>query len=99
MYATPFRPIRFTRRRTQVRVLCRPPLRYGPATKPESYITLPIFGATSAGGQQSREDVQELATFLPNFQDQSLYFEAMFQAVSEEPWVAGITIGIMNWFN
>jgi len=35
---------------------------------------------------------------LPYFQEQSLYFEAMFQAVSEEPWVTGITIGIRENF-
>ena len=99
MYATPFRPIRFTRRRPQVRVLYRPPLLYGPATKPESSITLPIFGATGSDGQRSTKDVEDLATFLPDFQEQALYFEAIFQAVSEEPWVTGITIGIANWFN
>ena len=36
---------------------------------------------------------------MPDFQEQALYFEAMFQAVSEEPWGTGITIGIMNWSN
>lgn len=63
---------------------------------------VPVYwqiGAMSADGQLGTEDPDELATFTADFQEQALYVEALFQLVADEPWVKGMFIGIVDWFD
>lgn len=58
-----------------------------------------LLGAGSADGQRTSEEVDELATFIPDFQEQAVYYEALFQLVANESWVDGVFIGIVDWFD
>ena len=58
-----------------------------------------LLGAHSADGQTTSEDVNELATFVPDFQEQAIYYEALFQLIAREDWVDGVFIGVVDWFD
>jgi hypothetical protein len=58
-----------------------------------------MLSATSSSGQRGSEDVNELATFVPDFQEQALYFETMLQSIQDEPWVKGALAGVVDWFD
>lgn len=55
--------------------------------------------ATSSDGQLGSEDPEELATFVPDFQEQAIYYEGMIQAFASEPWVTGIMLSVTDWFD
>ncbi len=55
--------------------------------------------ATSSDGQRGSEDPEELATFVPDFQEQAIYYEGMLQAFADEPWITGIMLSVTDWFD
>lgn len=55
--------------------------------------------ATSSDGQLGSEDPEELATFVPDFQEQAIYYEGMLQAFASEPWITGIMLSVTDWFD
>jgi hypothetical protein len=41
----------------------------------------------------------EKATFVPDFQEQALYYEAFFKVASESPWIEGVFTERWDWFD
>ncbi|MDA1216237.1 MAG: hypothetical protein O2812_05130 [Chloroflexi bacterium] len=56
------------------------------------------FGATSSNGREGSEAQSERATFLTDFQEQALYYEAVFLALEAHPWIEGASFGTLDWF-
>ncbi|NWG37996.1 hypothetical protein [Nitrososphaera sp.] len=64
--------------------------------------SLPVYyaiGAVSADGQAGSEDVEVIPTIDPDFEEQALYYEALFAALEDETWVDGLIIQRMDWFD
>ncbi len=57
------------------------------------------FGAVSADGQEGSEDPDVIVTLTPDFREQALYYEALFTALADEPWVTGLILQRMDWFD
>ncbi len=55
--------------------------------------------ASSSNGQKGSEDVEELATFVPDFQEQAIFYEGMLHAFVSEPWITGIMLSVTDWFD
>ncbi len=58
-----------------------------------------MLHANSSDRQVASEDPEVLKTILPDFQEQSLYFETMLQGIDAEPWITGALAGIFDWFD
>ena len=65
------------------------------ADKPIYY----ILTINSSDGQTGSEDIEEKSTFVGDFQEQALYYEAFFQVASELPYIKGVFTERWDWFD
>jgi hypothetical protein len=71
-------------------------------SKPQLAGIVPVyyyFSASSSDAQIESEDLTARKTYITDFQEQALYLEAFFAAISEEPWITGTSIGVADWFD
>ena len=57
------------------------------------------IASSSVSGQVGSEDLAVRATFVRDFREQVVYYEALFQIVANETWVNGLWVASMNWFD
>ena len=58
-----------------------------------------ILTINSSDGQVGSEDVEEKATFVPDFLEQALYYEAFFKVAAASPWIKGVFTERWDWFD
>ena len=57
------------------------------------------ISSASSNGQVVSEDLALRATFKVDFQEQVIYYEALFQIAASEAWVEGVWVSTVNWFD
>ncbi len=63
---------------------------------------VPVYYQVAGGsvsGQVGSEDLDLRRTFVKDFQEQVIYYEALIQIVANETWVDGLFVASMNWFD
>lgn len=57
------------------------------------------IASMSSDGQVGSEDLALRATFDVDYQEQVIYYEALFQIAASELWVEGVWVSTVNWFD
>ncbi len=57
------------------------------------------IGASSNSGQRASEEQSVRERFVVDFQEQAAYYEAFFDVIDTMPWVSGVWIERMDWFD
>lgn len=58
-----------------------------------------IYQAGSSDGQGSSESIEVRQTIQVDFAEQAAYYEALFFALQDEPWVRGVFTERWDWFD